>query len=398
MNSLREHLAQLFQDTFHEQPGFIVRAPGRVNLLGEHVDYNDGFVLPAAIDRAVWIACSPAPASSPHSTLVAADLAERVSFSSETILTKTDVYGKPLPHWAKYPIGCAWALNEAGYQTPAINAVFTSDVPRGSGLSSSAAVEMGFISAFSALSGVSPQANAVEAQALDALSRAQLGQRAENLYVGVNCGIMDQFASACGKRDHALFLDCRSLEWQAVPLPEDIAIVVADTAVPRSLSDSAYNERRSACEEAARLLGTKSLRDVNVAEFQRNKNKLPELAARRAQHVVEEIQRTEQAVFLLKQGNVKAFGRLMNECHESLRDLYEVSCLELDVMVNIARSLEGCYGARLTGAGFGGCTVNLVAQSAAKAFANELASRYTRETNRIPSVYICRAEDGAGMV
>lgn len=388
MNSLREHVTQLFQDTFHEQPGFIVRAPGRVNLLGEHVDYNDGFVLPAAIDRAVWIACSPAPASSPHSTLVAADLAERVSFSSETILTKTDVDGKPLPHWSKYPIGCAWALNEAGYQTPAINAVFTSNVPRGSGLSSSAAVEMAFISAWQAT-------GSFEA---DALSRAQLGQRAENLYVGVNCGIMDQFASACGKRDHALFLDCRSLEWQAVPLPEDIAIVVADTAVPRSLSDTAYNERRSACEEAALLLGTKSLRDVNVAEFQRNKNKLPELAARRAQHVVEEIQRTEQAVFLLKQGNVKAFGRLMNECHESLRDLYEVSCLELDVMVNIARSLEGCYGARLTGAGFGGCTVNLVAQSAAKAFANELASRYTRETNRIPSVYICRAEDGAGMV
>jgi galactokinase len=140
------------------------------------------------------------------------------------------------------------------------------------------------------------------------------------------------------------------------------------------------------------------LRDVSVAEFQRNKHKLPELVARRAQHVVEEIQRTEQAVFLLKQGNVKALGRLMNECHESLRDLYEVSCPELDVMVNIARSLEGCYGARLTGAGFGGCTVNLVAQSEAEAFANELASRYTRETNKIPSVYICRADDGAGMV
>ena len=386
MNSLREHVTQLFQDRFHAEAQFILRAPGRVNLLGEHVDYNDGFVLPVAIDRAVWIACSPA--SAPQSTLVAADLNERVSFSSETILTKTELDGKPLPHWAKYPAGCAWVLNEAGYETPSINAVFTSDVPRGSGLSSSAAVEMAFISAWQATGGFDA----------DAMLRAKLGQRAENEYVGVNCGIMDQFASACGKRDHALFLDCRSLEWQTVPLPDDVAIVVADTAVPRSLSDSAYNERRSACEEAARLLGVKSLRDVRVVEFQRNKHKLPELVARRAQHVVEEIQRTEQAVFLLKQGNVKAFGRLMNECHESLRDLYEVSCLELDVMVEIARSLEGCYGARLTGAGFGGCTVNLVERKKADAFANDLARHYTSQTGKLPSVYICRAEDGAGIV
>ena len=407
MNSLREHVTQLFQDTFHEPPKLIVRAPGRVNLLGEHVDYNDGFVLPAAIDRAVWVACSPA--STPHSTLVAADLDERVSFSSETILAKTDLQGKSLPHWAKYPVGCAWALNGAGVETPSINAVFSSDVPRGSGLSSSAAVEMAFISAFLALrspsahlgSGASRGASAVEARFeknLDAMTRARLGQRAENEYVGVNCGIMDQFASACGKRDHALFLDCRSLEWQAVPLPEDVAILVADTAVPRSLSDSAYNERRSACEAAARLLGVKALRDVSVAEFQRNKHRLPELVARRARHVVEEIQRTQQAVFLLKQGNTRAFGRLMNECHESLRDLYEVSCPELDVMVTIARSLPGCYGARLTGAGFGGCTVNLVAQSEAESFARELAGRYTAETGKIPSVYICRAEAGAERV
>lgn len=386
METLRTRVTQLFQEHFNSQPTFIVRAPGRVNLLGEHVDYNDGFVLPAAIDRAVWIACSPS--STPHSTLVAADLSERISFSSETIQPKTDLDGKPLPHWATYPVGCAWALNEAGFETPAINAVFTSDVPRASGLSSSAAVEMGFISAWQA-------AGRFEA---DAMKRARLGQRAENQYVGVNCGIMDQFASACGKRDHALFLDCRSSEWQTVPLPNDISIVVADTAVPRSLSDSAYNERRSACEEAARLLGAKSLRDVSVAEFHRNKNKLPELVARRAQHVVEEIQRTEHAVFLLQQDNVKAFGRLMNECHESLKNLYEVSCPELDIMVNIARSLDGCYGARLTGAGFGGCTVNLVAQTEAENFAKDLAMRYTQETNKIPNVYICRAADGAGVV
>jgi galactokinase len=386
MNTLRERITQIFQQTFDSEPAFIIRAPGRVNLLGEHVDYNDGFVLPAAIDRAVWVACSPSTA--PHSTLGAVDLDERISFSSETVPTKTDVHGQPLPHWAKYPAGVMWALNEAGYKTPAINAVFTSDVPRGSGLSSSAAVEMGFGSAWQAV-------GKFEASAM---TRARLGQQAENQYVGVNCGIMDQFASACGKRDHALYLDCRSLEWQTIPLPNDVAIVIADTAVPRSLSDSAYNERRSACEEAARLLGAKSLRDVSVDDFHRNKKRLPEMIARRAQHVVEEIQRTQQAVFLLQQDNVKAFGRLMNECHNSLRDLYEVSCPELDVMVNIARELDGCFGARLTGAGFGGCTVNLVAQSEAEAFARILAERYARETNKEPRVYICHADDGAGVV
>lgn len=386
MKNLRENVTQIFQQTFNSDPAFIIRAPGRVNLLGEHVDYNDGFVLPAAIDRAVWLACSPSAA--PHSTLVAVDLDERISFSSETIATKTDIDGKPLPHWAKYPVGVAWALNEAGYETPPINVVFASDVPRGSGLSSSAAVEMGFGSAWQAAAGWEA----------DAMSRARIGQRAENQYVGVNCGIMDQFASACGKRGHALYLDCRSLAWQTVALPNDVAIVVADTSVPRSLSDSAYNERRSACEEAARLLGARSLRDVRVEDFHRNKNRLPEMIARRAQHVVEEIQRAEQSVFLLGQNNVKAFGRLMNECHASLRDLYEVSCLELNVMVNIARELDGCYGARLTGAGFGGCTVNLVAQSEAEAFAQELARRYQRETSREPRAYICHADDGAGVV
>ncbi|HXD12430.1 MAG TPA: galactokinase [Anaerolineales bacterium] len=388
MDNLRTHVTQRFQQTFQRKPDFIIRAPGRVNLLGEHVDYNDGFVLPAAIDRAVWIACSRASAL--HSTLEAVDLDERISFSSATIPTKTDVDGNPLPHWAKYPAGVAWALNEAGYEIPPINAIFASNVPRGSGLSSSAAVEMGFISAWQAEAGGEREAGA--------MIRAQLGQRAENQYVGVNCGIMDQFASACGRRDHALYLDCRSLEWQTIPLPADISIVIADTAVPRSLTDSAYNERRSACEEAARLLGAKSLRDVHVDDFHRNKHRLPELIARRAQHVVEEIQRTQQAVYLLQQGNVRAFGRLMNECHDSLRDLYEVSCPELNVMVNIARGLNGCYGARLTGAGFGGCTVNLVAQTEAEAFARALAYRYEMETNKEPRVYVCRADDGAGVV
>jgi len=381
-----DQLAVTYREKFGHTPAHIARAPGRVNLLGEHVDYNDGFVLPAAIDRATYVAFSPTNAR--HSTLWAVDLHQKASFSLETIPSKTQADSSPLPEWALYPAGVMWALSEENLIVPNLNAVYSSNVPQGSGLSSSASIEMAFMIAWQMLGNWT----------LPSMQRALLGQKAENKYVGVNCGIMDQFASACGKRDHALYLDCRSFEWQTVPLPNDIAIVVADTSVPRSLSDSAYNERRSACEEGARLLGAKSLRDVRVEDFHRNKNRLPEMIARRAQHVVEEIQRAEQSVFLLKQDNVKAFGRLMNECHDSLRDLYEVSCPELNVMVNLARELDGCYGARLTGAGFGGCTVNLVAQSAAETFARELAQRYEHETNKEPRVYICHADDGAGVV
>jgi len=272
--------------------------------------------------------------------------------------------------------------------TPGINAVYISDVPHGAGLSSSAAVEMAFVSAWQAAAGWEAPP----------LKRALLGQKAENLYVGVNCGIMDQFASACGKRDHALYLDCRSLEWQTVPLPPEVAIVIADTAVPRSLTSSAYNDRRAACEQAARLLKVDSLRDISVSQFHQKKNILPEVVARRAQHVVEEINRTEQAVYLLRQGNITAFGRLMNECHGSLRDLYEVSCPELDMMASLAQSFPGCYGARLTGAGFGGCTVNLVAQQEVESFSHELASHYEYGTGRKPKIYICRGADGAGPI
>ncbi|HSG42476.1 MAG TPA: galactokinase [Anaerolineales bacterium] len=388
MSNIRERVQKLFQDEFGREPSFVVRAPGRVNLLGEHVDYNDGFVLPAAIDRAVWAACSPSTA--PNSTLVAADLSERISFSLDSIQTKTDLDGNPLPHWAKYPAGVLWILSKEGHNLPAIDGIFTSDVPRGSGLSSSAAVEMAFVHSFIKAGDVSPRPSSMDL--------AKIALRAEREYVGVNCGIMDQFASSCGVQDHALYLDCRSLEWEPIPLPRDVSIVIADTSVPRSLSDSAYNERRSACETAVQLLDVESLRDVAVDLFHKNKTVLPQDVAKRAQHVVEEIQRTEQSVHLLQMGNVKAFGRLMNQCHESLRDLYEVSCPELDVMVEIAQSLPGCYGARLTGAGFGGCTVNLVADDKVEDFSRELAVQYKGRTDKEAKIYVCRADEGAGIV
>src|SRR5215212_500615 len=386
-----DHLTTLFQNTFGSAPKHVARAPGRVNLLGEHVDYNDGFVLPAAIDRATYIAFSSA--SSDQTTLLAIDFDQQASFSPETISSKTQSDGSPLPEWTHYPAGVMWSLRQESLSTPSMNAVFASDVPRGSGLSSSASVEMAFALAWQTLSDWT----------LPAMQRALLGQKAENQYVGVNCGIMDQFASACGVANKLLLLDCRSLEWKTIPLPADVSIVIADTTVRRKLTSGEYNKRRSACEEAVRLLkenlpDIKSLRDVSVDEFNRFAGKLPEEVMKRSRHVVEEIERSNQAEALLGAGNIQRFGELMNECHISLRDLYEVSCPELNVMVSIAQSLDGCYGARLTGAGFGGCTVNLVAREQADMFSAALAEGYQAEVGYPPEIYITRASNGAELL
>jgi galactokinase len=387
----RETAIQAFLARFSQPPRYVARAPGRVNLLGEHVDYNDGFVLPAAIDRATYIAF--APASTDQSVLVAADFGEEAYFTPGTLSTKTQPDGSPLPEWAHYPAGVAWALEGVDLPAPGMQAAFSSDVPRGSGLSSSASIEMAFGVAWSTLGGWS----------LPPMQLALLGQKAENRYVGVNCGIMDQFASACGEADRLMLLDCRSLEFRSLPFPENKAIVVADTSVRRKLSSGGYNERRAACEEAVRQLapdlpGIKALRDVSTASFNRLCHKLSLLVEKRARHVVEEIERTRQAIPLLEQGQTDKFGQLMNACHRSLRDLYEVSTPELDTMVEIAQSLPGCLGARLTGAGFGGCTVNLVASDQSEAFARLLGPEYERKTGLHPEIYICQASRGAGLL
>ena len=386
-----ESAIQAFRKRFSEDPRYVARAPGRVNLLGEHVDYNDGFVLPVAIDRATYIAFSPA--SSEQTTLVAADFSEEAKFIPETLSAKTQPDGVALPEWALYPAGVAWALGGAGLSTPGIQAVYSSDIPRGSGLSSSASIEMAFGVAWSKVGGWN----------LPPMQLALLGQKAENRYVGVNCGIMDQFASACGETGRLLLLDCRSLEYRSLPLPENTAIVVADTSVRRKLTSGGYNDRRAACEEAVRLLsqdlpGIQALRDVSVESFNRYGNRLPALVERRARHVVEEIERTRQAIPYLEQGQIAAFGRLMNACHISLRDLFEVSTPELDTMVQIAQSLPGCLGARLTGGGFGGCTVNLVVRDAVKDFARSLGPEYEIRTGLHPEIYICQASGGAGLL
>ena len=386
-----EQITNIFQETFGQMPAHIARAPGRVNLLGEHVDYNDGFVLPAAIDRATYIAF--APAASHHTTLIAADFNEQALFSPQTVPAKTQTDSTPLPEWAHYPAGVMWALLEEDLSVPAMNAVYASNVPRGSGLSSSASVEMAFIIAWQTLGGWT----------LPPMRRALLGQKAENQYVGVNSGIMDQFASACGAENKLLLLDCRSLEWRTIQWQENVAIVIADTAVRRTLISGEYNKRRAACEEAVRLLqqdlpNIKSLRDVSLEDFNRLSGKLPDVVSKRSRHVVEEIERSKQAPALLEAGDIQNFGTLMNKCHTSLRDLYEVSCPELDTMVRIAQAIEGCYGARLTGAGFGGCTVNLVARENVDTFAQALAARYESETGYHPEIYISHPSDGAALL
>ncbi len=365
-----------------------VLAPGRVNLLGEHVDYNAGPVLPAAIDRAVRLRVEPLPGRTVR--VKAADLGEEVSFNLDTLPEKMDEAGRDLPGWALYPAGVAWALQQRGLQPPGIAASYTSNIPIGAGLSSSAAVEVAFGALWQAAAGWK----------LDRLELALICQQAEVEYVGVNCGAMDQIASACGVEDHVLRIDMRSIQVEAIPLPADLAIVIADTGLPRSLAGSAYNQRRAACEQAVRILsrsipGITSLRDVSVSQLNRYAGDLPEPIHMAARHVVEEMARVDEAVLALKAGDVDAFGRLMLAGHASLRDLYLVSTAELDALVEIASGLPGCWGARLTGAGFGGCTVNLVAAEHVEDFIRQLSSQYWQLTGKTPKIYACRASQGA---
>ena len=366
---------------------FLVTAPGRVNLLGEHVDYNDGMVLPAAIDREVTLSANRREGR--QVMLTALDLKQSVTFDLHRLEAKKDVDGKPLPSWALYPAGVAWAIQKRGYATSGFEAWFTSNVPIGSGLSSSAAVEVAFATLWRAMGGWQ----------MSQMELAKMCQEAENKYVGVNSGLMDQFASAHGMEGHALYMDTRSLDWRPVPMPEGVSIVIADSKVRRSLANSAYNERRASCEEAVRLLQAdlphiRALRDVTPVQFHALAHKLPEEVRMRAQHVVEECARVEEAIVLLEAGDADGFGKLMFEGHASLRDLYEVSCPELDVLVESASKLPGCLGARLTGAGFGGCTVNLVREEDAEEFIRRLKEEYLKATNKQADVYLCHASRG----
>ena len=374
----------------NQLPGatILARAPGRVNLLGEHLDYNSGIVLPIAIDRRVCVAARPR--TDQQVNLHALDLKQQISFNLQELVGRTDTDGKPLPAWALYPAGVAWALMNKGFNVNGIDAVYSSDVPLGAGLSSSAAVEMAFAVLWQALAGWEA----------DRMTLARICQMAENQYVGVNCGLMDQFASAHGVARHALYFDTRSLDWRPLPLPPGTAVVVADSGVRRELANSAYNERRASCEKAVELLHSRlptiqSLRNVTLDQLHANADLLSTEIYKRARHVVEEINRVNLASECLMKDDAKGFGRLMLGGHQSLRDLYEVSCPELDALVEIASGLPGCFGARLTGAGFGGCTVNLVEAEKADGFIKKLKDEYFQKMQRKAEVYLCQASRGA---
>ena len=373
---------EAFRRRFGREPELLVRAPGRVNLIGEHVDYNQGCVLPAAIDRAAWIAA--ATSAGEWVEVEAADLRSAARFrAAEASLEPS------LAPWARYPAGVARALADQGLRVSAVNAAIASDVPIGAGLSSSAAVEVAFAAMWKAFGDFD----------LSGLELARLCQKAENDYVGVNCGLMDQFASVHGRRGHAILFDCRSLASRPVPLPPETVIAVADTRIRRQLAVSEFNLRRAECAEAVRLLarvlpGIESLRDVSPDRLEEHRHALPGVLLQRARHVVCEIARVEAVLPATERGDAAALGAAMIASHRSGRDLYQVSCPELDAMVDAASAIEGCYGARLTGAGFGGCTVNLVARSHAESFRSELARAYQRATGLAADIWICEAADG----
>lgn len=361
-------------------------APGRVNLVGGHTDYNDGFVLPAAVDRYVAVAFAPADAGASF-RVRAEDMDTSASFGAGEL--------RPGAHrgWLAYVAGTVWALREAGVGTGGLSLAVAGSVPVGAGLGSSAALEMGLARALFAASGTP----------WDPVAAARAGRRAENDYVGVSTGIMDQLVSASAREGDVLLLDCRTLERRAVPLPEAASVLVLDTGVRRELAASAYDEHRAACRRAVdairgRRPDVRALRDVDPALLREAGEELDREARRRARHVVEENRRTRQAADALAAGDLEVAGRLMGASHASLRDLYEVSSEELDLVVEAATGREGCYGARMTGAGFGGCAVALVRRDAGGAVADAVAEAYRGRFDHPFRAFACRPAAGARLL
>ena len=363
----------------------VYRAPGRVNLIGEHTDYNSGLVMPAAIGFSCWVAIAPRE----DRNLIL--YSENYSETYEADLDELGDRGSG--HWADYPLGVAWALRNAGYRLRGANLYISGDVPQGAGLSSSAAIEVS--TGYALLSAAN--------HPLDRTKLALLCQRAENEFVGARVGIMDQFVSCHGRAGHALLIDCRSLEFRPLRLPARVRLVICNTMVKHKLQASEYNVRRAECEEAVRRLskalpGTSSLRDVSPEQLAENKNLLSETLYRRCRHVISENKRVRKVAELFGAGKIEGLRELMAASHESLRDDYEVSCRELDAMVEIAGRQQGVYGARMTGGGFGGCTINFVDAEQAGEFQRRVSAEYEAAIGLRPDIYICEASQGAELV
>jgi len=380
----RSNIVERFRARFGAVP-HVYRAPGRVNLIGEHTDYNDGFAMPAAIEFYCWAAVGP------RDDRKLSIYSEEFSASAEADLMSAAL--EPSKTWSDYPVGVALQFERAGFQLHGANLLIESEVPIGAGLSSSAAIEVATALALSDLSGWSP----------DRIQLAKLCQKAENEFVGARVGIMDQFVSLHGQEDHALMLDCRSLSFEPLLIPDSVKLVISNTMVKHELASSEYNRRRADCEEAVRRLSTvlpgiRALRDVSLEQLEKHRGVLSDVTYKRALHIVTENARVLDSAEALRSGDIVRFGQRMAESHRSLRDLYEVSCRELDLMVDLAFQQKGVFGARMTGGGFGGATINLVDARYAGEFKEKMAKSYQRETGLVPQIYICRPAEGAGPV
>jgi galactokinase len=380
--STAESLRQDFERSYSENPT-IFRAPGRVNLIGEHTDYNDGFVMPVAIGFYTWIAANRRDDRILH--------ARSEEFEESLDLALESLGGPPRKHWSDFVRGVAAELKQRGMPLTGANLIIHGQVPMGAGLSSSASLEVAIGLALLSVS----HAN------LEPLELVKACQHAEHKYVGTRCGIMDQFIAVFGRAGHALMLDCRSLDYQTLAIPGDARLVICNSMVKHDLASGEYNRRREACEEAVRIFRqskpeVRALRDVSMGDLEKQRTTVSDELFRRCRHVITENQRVLDAAEALRSSDLNRFGELMYQSHHSLRDDYEVSCQELDLLVEIASSCEGVYGSRMTGGGFGGCTVTLVRSAAVESFRDKVVSSYKLETGLTPDVYVCSASQGAG--
>jgi galactokinase len=375
-----------FKDAFRKLYGLephVFRAAGRVNLIGEHTDYNDGFVFPAAIDLFTWVAI--APRDDRHLAILTENLHEQADYDLDSRA------GFEPGHWTSYVCGVARALEEAGQRLRGAALLIQGEVPLGGGVSSSASLEVAVACALLANSGLSLECRRV----------AKICQRAENEFAGAHTGIMDQLASSCAVAGRALMVDCRSLEFRTLPLPAGVRLVICNSMIRRELSSSNYNSRREECEQGVRILaglisGVRALRDVSSTQLEQFRSALPEIVYRRCRHVVTEDERVLEFARALEHDQLDVLRAVMAASHRSLRDDFQVSCKELDTLVEIAERLPGNHGARMTGAGFGGCTINLVESESVDSFCAAISAEYERRTRLKPEIYVCNAAGGAG--
>ena len=372
-----------FQSQFGYEPEYIIQAPGRVNLIGEHTDYNDGFVLPCAIDYQTVVAA--AKRSDNKVRLVAVDYDDELDeFHLDQEIEFVE--GKM---WTNYIRGVVKFLRVRGFEFSGADIAVTGNVPQGAGLSSSAALEVVIGQTFKELYSLN-------------ISQAEIalnGQQAENEFVGCNCGIMDQMISAQGVMDHAMLLDCRSLDTQSVSMPKDMAVVIINSNKQRGLVDSEYNTRREQCEQAAKIFGVKALRDLTIEQLNARIDELDEVVAKRARHVITENDRTLKAAIALSEGDITTLSKLMEESHASMRDDFEITVFEVDTLVDIVKHVVGTQGGvRMTGGGFGGCIVALIPPTFVEDVRQAVESQYSQMTGLKESMYICRASDGARRV